>query len=140
MYDLFLFVSENFRIQSTLSQRPLFVSDHLLYVTTLQKTVLFLSLMKCTCKHSRKRPLAEFLNDCHHFLNHKFDIFLCVSAPSKRPPGLITNVYKKTIARTSRSQSSDRFLKAPTKYADRLKQLTYKKDDCSAIYTGKGGF
>ena len=54
-----------------------------------------------TATTSRKRPLAEFLDDCDHFLNHKLDIFLCVSAPSERPPGMITNDYKKTIARTS---------------------------------------
>ena len=47
-----------------------------------------------------------------------------LSASTKRPPDMITYMYmydyKKTIARTSRSQSSVRFLKALTKCADRL--------------------
>ena len=29
-----------------------------------------------TATTSRKRPLAEFLNDCDHLLNHKLAIFL----------------------------------------------------------------
>ena len=119
----------NTLIATTSRKRPPPVRDHLAGNRFVSHS------NKCACKHSRVRPLAEFLDDCDHFLNQKFDIFLpCVSASSKRPPSMITNDYKKTIARTSWSQSSDRFLKAPTKCADRLWQLIYKKDDCSAIY------